>query len=381
MTEEASPSPAASEEQSSRVLRWIIVFAAPALLGVLSVIIYGYWAKPGWVGVANKNFWDYLELLVAPAAIGIGVAVLNWMQDARQHQAEERQKERERKAEAQSKERDRAAQAAQVEHALDVEKQRAQDAALQAYLEQMSQLLTDKEHPLRGAQLGDDLSAVARARTLTVLLSLDGGRKRSVLQFLYESRLIDRERTFFDESGLIKRRHNIVSLEGANLSGALLNSAKLREAVLIRASLSGADLYGADLSRGVLIGAFLSGAVLVGADLSGANLIRTHLSYANLIGADLKGADLRGANLSYANLSTGNRFNAAFFGGADLRGARLFGAKGWIDEQLLAAHSLEGAQMPDGRFLKSRRLPWGLTFEEWRKNKGHREDGENSSPP
>src|SRR5215216_3170629 len=42
--------------------------------------------------------------------------------------------------------------------------QRAQDDALQAYLDQMSQMLTDTKHPLHRSQPGDILSTVARAR-------------------------------------------------------------------------------------------------------------------------------------------------------------------------------------------------------------------------
>ena len=44
------------------------------------------------------------------------------------------------------------------------------------------------EHP------DEDVRAVARARTLTALTRLDGERKRSVLQFLYESGLISKGR-------------------------------------------------------------------------------------------------------------------------------------------------------------------------------------------
>jgi hypothetical protein len=122
----------------------------------------------------------------------------------------------------------------------------------------MSQLLTDKDQPLHKAQAGDSLSTVARALTRTVLSRLDGGRKRSVLEFLYESRLIDQGHALRDEeSNLIKRRHNIVSLERADLSGADLSRAQLPSA-----NLSVVDLSGADLNK----------AILSGTDLSGANL-------------------------------------------------------------------------------------------------------------
>ena len=70
----------------------------------------------------------------------------------------------------------------------------------------------------------------------------------------------------------------VVSLSGANLSGA----------DLYRANLSGADLSGANLSGADLSKADLSGADLHEADLSGANLYE-----ADLYEADLSGADLR----------------------------------------------------------------------------------------
>jgi uncharacterized protein YjbI with pentapeptide repeats len=108
--------------------------------------------------------------------------------------------------------------------------ERRQDATLQAYLDGMSQLLTDKEQPLHSAQPGDSLSTVARARTLTVLGRLDSRRQRSVLQFLFESGLIYKEQTLLDEGGLIESQHNIVSLQQADLSGADLSEANLSDA-------------------------------------------------------------------------------------------------------------------------------------------------------
>jgi uncharacterized protein YjbI with pentapeptide repeats len=113
----------------------------------------------------------------------------------------------------------------------------------------MAELLTDKDLPLHSAQPGDSLCTVARARTLTVLGRLDGGRKGSVMQFLYESGLIYKERTLLKASDLIERGHNIVSLHQADLSDA-----DLREANLIGADLRGANLSGAQGWTGNLLG-------------------------------------------------------------------------------------------------------------------------------
>jgi hypothetical protein len=200
-----------------------IVLVLVVLLAILTLI--------GWpFGI---TLWAWVKLLIVPAVLAIGGYLFNSAQSRATQAAAER---------------------------------RAQDEALQAYLDQMSQLLTDKELPLHSAQPGDSLSAVARARTLTVLGRLDGGRKSSVLQFLYES-------------GLIKRGHNIVDLKQADLSEVKLSD-----------------------------------------------------------------ADLSGANLSEA--------------------------RGWTEEQLTAAKSLEGATMPNGQ-----------KYEEWLKSKGRKEDGQNGGSP
>ena len=65
----------------------------------------------------------------------------------------------------------------------------------------------------------------------------------------------------------------------------------------VRADLSGANLRNADLRNADLSNANLSYANLRNADLSNANL-----SYANLNSADLRNADLSGANMDYAVL-------------------------------------------------------------------------------
>ena len=85
------------EELSGRAPRWMVLTAALTLAGVIGLIAYGYVARPGWIGVSGKKFWDYLELLIVPAALGIGVYWLNRRQTERDNQAEA-ERERERKA-------------------------------------------------------------------------------------------------------------------------------------------------------------------------------------------------------------------------------------------------------------------------------------------
>lgn len=63
---------------------------------------------------------------------------------------------------------------------------------------------------MRRASPGDNLGTVVRAQTLAVLEGLDFVRKRILLQFLYES-------------GLIRKDKPVVSLVAANLSRADLS--------------------------------------------------------------------------------------------------------------------------------------------------------------
>src|SRR5215204_1457628 len=241
-----------------------VLGAATAVAAVMVLILVGQQYK--WTGFGEsvqskpdnqeiqprKTLWDWLQLFIVPlalAAIGLWFAA---QQDAQQQRIEAKRAESEQQ----------------------IEEQRAQDAALQAYLDQMSQLMLEGD--LRSSKEHSEVRTLARARTQTVLGRLDGRRKGSVVQFLYEASLIGKE------NPVISLSH--VPLRGANLSGA---------------NLSGADLSDADLSD-----ADLSGATLDNADLDDADLSNADLSETDLFGADMgDGANLSGAILIDANLS------------------------------------------------------------------------------
>jgi len=272
-----------TRDQTLWAVRIAIVLVV--LLGVLTLIGLPF----------DITLWEWLNLLIVPAVIAAGGIWFN-----------RQQRERELEIARQQRERDQ-----------ETEKHRAQDEALEAYLDQMSQMLIDKERPLRRARPGEDLSVVARARTLTVLPRLDSERRGSVVRFLYESGLITKDRRVLD---------------------------------LSKADLSRADLYGANLNGVNLNGAYLTEAYLINADLNEANLSGAALYRANLSGADLSGVNLSNAWLRKADLS---------------------GSKGITNDELAQqATSLEGATMPNGQ-----------SYEDWLKDKeGRGEDGENSGP-
>jgi uncharacterized protein YjbI with pentapeptide repeats len=247
-----------------------------------SVIVY----QPG------KTLWDWLQLLIIPAVLAVAGYVINLTISRGEQAATEQRSKSESEA---------AEKRAETEREIATDNQR--EAALQAYLDKMSELLLEKK--LRDSTQKDEIQRVARIQTLTVLRGLDSIRKAIVIQFLYESDLIYTNKC-------------IIGLSGANLS----------EAKLRRANLSGVRLNGADLG---------------GADLSRASLLESSLQFANLTETDLSGADLTAANLSLAH------FSGTKLSGADLRNAILKDSHGITIEELeKQAKSLEGTIMPDG---------------------------------
>jgi hypothetical protein len=143
--------------------------------------------------------------------------------------------------------------------------QRAQDEALQAYVDEVGRLMLEKK-------LSDPkVKTILRARTITVLGRLDpsgGGLdpsgKTALMQFLVEAELVQS----------VEGDPPIISLRGADLREVFLYDAadNLSDADLRHADLRHADLSEADLSEAGLHRAILSDADLSDADLSEAHL-------------------------------------------------------------------------------------------------------------
>jgi len=220
---------------------------------LLVVVILAYVFNVNVPGLRGKTLWDWLQLLIIPAVLAVGGYGFTYTTSKNEQKS--------------TQVRD------QTERDITLDDQR--EAALQAYIDKVSELLLHEN--LRESTEDAEVRKIARVRTLTVLPRLDNERKRTVLLFLHES-------------GLIDKHKNIVTLSGADLSGANLSDAHLNAANLSDAHLGDANLNGADLSY---------------ADLSGANL-----SAANLIKADLSAATLSDAHLSQADLSRARLFNA-----------------------------------------------------------------------
>jgi uncharacterized protein YjbI with pentapeptide repeats len=307
-------------------------------------------------GFRGMTVRAWLELLIVPLALaGIGFW-FTLQQNDRQQAIENQRVKADRK----------------------LERQRTQDAALQAYLDQMTNLLLEKN--LREAGQDSELGKLAQARTLAVLGTINADRKTEVVRFLVRMDLVQRvdgkdpviELDSADLEGVnLGDPIPYVVDRGADLSGADLSLANLQNAYLLGSNLAGANLRGAYLKEADLNQANLrdtnlrevnlSGADLSGADLSGAELgppgAPAILADANLEGAilkktDLEGADMSGASLKYAELPGANltwtTLDEVNLKGAILDDANLSKARGINTEQLEQAHSLEDTIMPDG---------------------------------
>jgi uncharacterized protein YjbI with pentapeptide repeats len=237
--------------------------------------------------------------------------------------------------------------ARQVEEAAQQEALRAQNTAVQVYLDQMTTLMLEED--LRSSDVDSEVRTIAQARTSAVLRAVEPENQRTLLQFLSDARLIQR----------VDENLPVISLDRVDLSDSDLRDIALSGANLRFAELRGADLRDADLSDANLTGAELRGAELRFTDLRDADLTATDLRFADdLRDADLRGANLSGANLIHANLSAANLSNA------NLSGANLSDAGRLTDEQIAEAESFEDAIMPNGQ-----------KYEDWLKSKDREEDG------
>lgn len=219
------------------------------ILAILIIFILGWLIWQAYhtnnLGFNNKTLWDWMELLVIPMVLAVGV----WWLD-------KSEKETERK--------------------INIDSHCQQQ--LNHYLESMTKLLLDKD--LRGSESKAEIRIIARVQTLTVLRNLDLSRKAEVIRFLYEA-------------DLINKRNPIVDLSSANLSDVNLDDINLSEASLIGVNFCCASLQGTDLS----------GANLRWANLTSCDLRRCNLSTCELNECILENSDLRNADLSWSSLN------------------------------------------------------------------------------
>jgi hypothetical protein len=221
---------------------WTVLIAV-FWVAILVGIVGGYFLGWNWTGFKeNGRLWDWLGLLSTPVFVSALPFIFRGPQSAGHDTGG----------------KEAAAAGAVIEE--------QQQTALEAYQEYMFELLL--KNNLIGSHPGSDVRDVARARTLTALRRVGGGRKREIVQFLHET-------------GLIALTNPVVDLQGADLRDADLSRVKLMDA-----RLSGVDLSNANLSHADLTGTNLRDANLRGADITGTNLGGTLLTDPSLARRD-----------------------------------------------------------------------------------------------
>jgi hypothetical protein len=277
------------KERSKRFSWRVIVIALTTLLvWVFYLILWNGSSWRTWTGFGDftsptgeyhhaKTLWDWMSLLIVPAALASGAWVLNKWQADRERDIARRQGETDR----------------------EMESERQGQTMFEAYLDQMTLLLLEKG--LRQREDCDEVKTIARARTLTLLNALDGVRKGQVIKFLFEAnlltrglKLIDLKNANLEDIHLVWADLTRIDLTGSHLSRAQLKFAHLEDSNLTNTTLVKADLRRACLQRCNLKRANLAWADLRGASLEAANLEEAHLEGAQLLDAKLTGAILQG---------------------------------------------------------------------------------------
>jgi uncharacterized protein YjbI with pentapeptide repeats len=265
------------------------------LIGLTLYIYLGYGKKKEWTGLPKREevkdapsyvtLWGWLSLLIVPLTLALGGILFNAAQQQHGQDMEERR----------------------YQNDLRIQEKRAQDAALQAYLDKMSTLLL--EHDLQSKEPTDKESTLAQAYTATLLDVAGPQHKGRVLLFLYRSNLVtkgqrkvDLAQTDLTEADLgsaylWNADLSHVNFDGTRLSGAYLATSDMRSSIL-----SNADLSRADLTGSVLKSADLRSANLTDSDLSGADLTPSRDNYDRPLPTRLEEADLKGARLDDTKL-------------------------------------------------------------------------------
>jgi hypothetical protein len=170
------------------------------------------WSR--WTGFRGRTVWDWLQMLVVPLML---VAVGFWFttqQEVRQQQ---------------------------------IEDQRSQDTALQAYFDGMTNLLIDEQGTqLRKLEPDTEVQRLIQARTETLFAILDKDREVSVVLFLARSDVIPKGDPLVSLAGIDL---SFIDLRGIDLSDTSLAASNLAHAILTNANLSNSDLRNADLSE------------------------------------------------------------------------------------------------------------------------------------
>lgn len=244
-------------------MRIIKIVLTLVFIGLLLYVAYLalLTAPPNWTGFGvsvkdpkiepAKTLFDWLKLIIIPFSLGL----IGWSY-------KEAEKSKAKKT----------------------EEERARNETLDSFFKIITKLLRDFN---LNADPTPHTRAIAKTRLNMSLFQLDGARKGKVLQFLYESDLIDKNPKY--------------KLLGANFNDAILDNIVLGEAEIRGAFFKNASIKNANLN-----GIILNSSNLENADLSGSQVRDADFSYMNLRKCKLKNMDLTSVNFEGADLTLAN---------------------------------------------------------------------------
>ncbi|CAF2260461.1 unnamed protein product [Rotaria magnacalcarata] len=248
-----------------------------------------------------KDIFKILGVLLVPLTLGVATTLLSIQQ------TKLNQKNRENDIDIAQKQRQQ-----DVFLAVQAEKERI----LATYLQDLATLLLDKNIIF---DKNSAVSSIVRAKTLTTLIQMDAPRKRQVILFLYEAKLIKRNSKY----ALINLFDADLDNLDMSLSESKIKHYKTYEKIDIQ--LRGASLVNSSFKWRHLDFSDFSQADLKGTNFQYADLSNVDFSYAHLSNTDFRMANVSKAMFAYANLS-----NSSI-----------------TDEQLSTALTLQGAILPN----------------------------------
>lgn len=226
-------------------------------------------AAPAWTGFGKydeikngpraKTLWEWLDLLLIPFCVGI----LAWS-------FKEAEKEKASKS----------------------EDERSQNETLDSFVNIMTELIT--KHNLANQNSTLETRTIARTRINLAFSNLNGARKGQVLQFLFESGLIDYNPKINILGGNMKNAIlDGIVLSKSEIKGVYFNNATIKEANLNEAIFTSCDFTKADLTESLVTNTNFSYTNLTKSKLKGMDLTSVNFEGANLTKADLRGSSIR----------------------------------------------------------------------------------------
>ncbi len=305
-----------------------VLFSILVILVLIYLIWQGY--KQAWTGFnttpeytgysAGKYLWDWLEILIVPLALTLIGIYFN----ARQKKAEI-----ESTIEAENKKR--------AENKI-----KGQENELSQYFDKMNGLML--RDGLSKESASPEVKSIARSITVEVLRKLDIEHIPTVIKYLYENRLIDKENTKVDLSGIRFDKIDLSkrNFSGINLSGVIIYVSNFSQTDFSNSNLSGARLSQCNLRDSKFSGADITAtsfqsSILTRADFRNTQGPRADFSYTEMfetifVNANLPNSEYFQASIIQTIFKDANLYRAmlvqtvildSFMNGANLEGATI----------------------------------------------------------